>query len=723
MTRNRTMLRFLMVGAALVIAAPAAAQVTPPCCSITAIQTVTGVVSAKVKATGDTFAFKVTNRRTLTALKVGQSVYANFTTHQVSIDGRSACCTVTSGPAAPRAATATAPAPPPPPRGQPPANPAAGATTGTRSVASGAAAAISLLPPSITYGTPQQPSHAALAAAATVNLLPRYETRTIAANVNGHMVSNTILHVRGLDGIEQAPGLPEGARRLLKMHVRTLAPGESDQYIINVELANKWFSTHPPVPDDIQPVAEDHNTHSGCHSFSWHCAQESAAHAADQAQHLIDQSRDAWNHASDELAGVWNTVQSCFADATLPLPDVPVKFSANPGMSVTLSQSSSGSSNGLSTSSSVQGTLSLSFPMQSDVTAELDLFYIPCLPFVVRPKQISNSGTLTLGEELSGKATAAGAFSKTFTIPPTGGPRIPIEVIPIVIAGVPVAEMDVSAYIEGNVRVSATGQVDAQFDVKNPHRGSFAFACSGHGCSGTSHGIPDPTTATESADIKGTLTIQPDIFTALQLDFDFDALSARAGLEPYLVAQAAGCAGANAAQSSNGTSSSSENHVLAADLDWGVDLRAEALVANKIVGSSYRQPVTAQKHLWWHDLAPGGSTALDALVVAPATAAAAHKEATYKVRMPSCYPYTTPVTYHVTWTGNATPAANTACHWQSTGGTCTFDPGKDLLIGMTWPAGGSYSLSVQAIGDRHDNMTRVFAPAPRATSVNVAVSP
>jgi len=706
-------------------AVPAAAQVTPPCCAITAIESATGVITARINSNGNTFQFKVTDRRTLGTLKVGTAVYANFTTHQVSLDGRSACCTVTSGPTAATLTGRSSPAASPTPTvtATPPTGaggretPTAGAPTRTGVPVS----AISLLPPSITYGAPQPPSRFA-AAAATQNVLPRSETRTMTAAIAGRTVTGTILHVRGLDGIEQAPGLPDGARRLLKMHVRTLAPGESDQYIINLDLANAWLSTHA-VPDDIQPADEDHNTHSGCSKWSMHCAGEVVKHAEDQTQQMINQARDAWNHASDELAHTWNTVQSCFADNTLPLPNVPIRFTANPGTSVTLSQSTSGSNaGGFNTSTNVQGTLGLSFPMQSDFTAELDLFYIPCLPFVVRPKQISAAGTLTLGEELSGKASASGSFSKTFTIPPTGGPQIPIEVIPIVIAGVPVAEMDVSAYIEGNVTVSGRGQVDAQFDVKNPHKASFDFTCSGHGCNGNSRGLPDPTTATESADIKGTLAIRPDIFTAIQLDFDVDALSARAGPQPYLLAEAAGCAGVNAAQSSNGTSSASENHILAADLDWGIDLRAEALVARQVVGDGYRHSFTANKHLWWRDLAPGGSTALDALVVAPATVGA-HKEATYKVRMPSCYPYTGAVSYIVSWTGSATPATNPACQWQVGHGTCTFDPGKDLLLGFTWPAGGTNQLSVQAVGDRHDDMTRRFAPAPPPTTVNVTVSP
>jgi len=315
--------------------------------------------------------------------------------------------------------------------------------------------------------------------------------------------------------------------------------------------------------------------------------------------------------------------------------------------------------------------------------------------------------------------TATGKFDKVFTIPPTGGPQIPIEVIPIMIGDVPVAELDVSAYIEGNIEVGGQGKAEGHFELDNPHKAQFEFACSGAGCQGTPRSIPDPTTTSEGAQMSGQVFVKPAIFTALQLDFDVDALSARVGPQPYLLGTAAGCAAVAASQTLGGAASSSENHVLTADLDWGVDLRAEALIARKVVGPKYQHSVTGDKHLWFRDLAPGGSTALVVTVGGPAQIAAA-KAATYKVRMPSCYPYTNAVQYHVTWSGNATPATTAACRWQAGQGICTGDPTKDLALGLTWSAPGSYSVTVVAVGDEH---RRVFAPAPKPTQVNVAVGP
>lgn len=98
---------------AIVVTAIAALAVVPvgaqrpqpaaPCCGITKIDAATGLVTATVNANGQEFQFKVTDARTIASLKVGQGVFANFAGKQASLDGRSACCAITSGPGAPAA--------------------------------------------------------------------------------------------------------------------------------------------------------------------------------------------------------------------------------------------------------------------------------------------------------------------------------------------------------------------------------------------------------------------------------------------------------------------------------------------------------------------------------------------------------------------------------------------------------------------------------------------
>jgi len=77
------------------IAAPAA-QAGTPSCDIIGINLATGVVTAQVNATGQQFEFKLSNPAQLKTLKVGQAVYANLNTRQVSLDGKTAAGTITS---------------------------------------------------------------------------------------------------------------------------------------------------------------------------------------------------------------------------------------------------------------------------------------------------------------------------------------------------------------------------------------------------------------------------------------------------------------------------------------------------------------------------------------------------------------------------------------------------------------------------------------------------
>jgi hypothetical protein len=68
------------------------------CCEILSIDARTGLVEAKEKASGRVFRFEVKNPQLKSSLKAGQSVYANFKTHEVSLDGRSSCCSITALP-------------------------------------------------------------------------------------------------------------------------------------------------------------------------------------------------------------------------------------------------------------------------------------------------------------------------------------------------------------------------------------------------------------------------------------------------------------------------------------------------------------------------------------------------------------------------------------------------------------------------------------------------
>ena len=715
-------------------AGSASGQRPAACCSITEIEAATGVVSGKVTANGNVFQFKVTNARTLATLRVGQGVFANFTNGQVSLDGRTACCTVTSGPTAPTVAPparapvppapapapvrAPAPAPPPAPPAVPPAAPSAARAAPTQPAAARVVNALPITaamvnqPPTLTFGPPEPRTTVRTRATS------RFQTATMTAQVPGRgTVTAPVLYLRGLKAVDEAPGLDPGARRLLKMLVRRVPLDQSDHYIVNTQMAQEWIAAHP-VPDNVKPT-EPKEKKCGNWYDSWDCAGQAVT---DEWQRTYDHAVNEWDNAEKTLAEAWETTVACFTERTITSGEIPVKFSITPSMTVNLSQGGSrGSAQG-----TVSGSATLGIPIQSDVAARLDLFYIPCVPFAVRPKEVAGSGLLTVGQELKAVVSATGSFDKTFTIPPTGGPSIPIQVFPIIIGGVPIAILDVSVYIEGEVQVSAEGKAEGQFQIKNSNPTHFSFSCNGRGCSARSNKPPSSTTTNESAQIEGTVSVKPAIYAALELNFNYEALSARAGPQPYLLGTAAGCAAIAGSQTAGGASTSTENHVLSADLDWGVELRAEALVMGKFVGDSYRTRLMADKHLWFRDMAPGGSNALVAMVASTGPAVAGQR-ADHRVKMPTCYPYTNRVKYDVSWTGAAVPPSepttrSSPCTWQAAQrkGTCSFDPAKEFVISLVWPTAGSYTLTVAPVSDTHD---RVFTPAPKATQVSVTVAP
>ena len=126
-----------------------------PCCRVQSLDRTTGVVTASNTASGQTFQFRVSDPRLLASLTVGQGVYANFKSNQVSLDGKTACCAIVSVPAgsgarmpeseSPKASSrpATAPItgrpPPPTPDTRPAENSTEGAIRGSTAAGSNGA--------------------------------------------------------------------------------------------------------------------------------------------------------------------------------------------------------------------------------------------------------------------------------------------------------------------------------------------------------------------------------------------------------------------------------------------------------------------------------------------------------------------------------------------------------------------------------------------------------
>ena len=63
-----------------------------PCCTVVTINVRTGMATARDKASGRTFQFKI--QGAASKLKSGDAIYANFATRKVSVDGAQPCCNI-----------------------------------------------------------------------------------------------------------------------------------------------------------------------------------------------------------------------------------------------------------------------------------------------------------------------------------------------------------------------------------------------------------------------------------------------------------------------------------------------------------------------------------------------------------------------------------------------------------------------------------------------------
>ena len=734
MVLRSTMSRLLAVLiVSLIVAAasaPAHAAVEKSCCQITAIDGRANTATARDVSTGRVFQFVSPNAATTSGLKVGQRIFADFSANTVSLDGVKPCCKIIP------AADATAS--PTPSVSKPTVTPSQASTAATLAQPSTAASSTgktvstikppeALMPPipSMSAGAPRM-----IGQRQGIKQMSRGSTASISS------LSSNLVHVRGIEGIKSAQGLPEGAKDLLILHASTLPPEEIDHYIVNRQLAVQWMSTHP-APASAHKSSG--NSHSGCHSLSMHCVSEAAQHAEGEAARQSDKLREAatneWHHVTSEAAHDWHMAEECFADHTLHLGNLPIQFSVSPEFPLSMTESGKTNLSHGTASGQVTGTVTIGLPLQADFMAQVDVFYIPCLPFVVRPKRLSADGTMMVASKLGANLNATGKFNESFMIPPGGGPYIPIEVIPIVIAGVPVAELDAGVYVDGTLDVWGDGKLNANFQLEAPHKSAFFFDGSGKGVTAQEHNVPVPTTTSEAVKIDGRVWVKPAIYAALQLDFDVDALTARAGPQPYLLGELAGCAFAAGAQSTSGGSTSQESHGLTADLDWSINLRAEALAGGQKVGSISKK-LMPERHLYFRDLI--GSTSLVAALDGP-TQISAGKPAVFKIKMPVCYPYTEQVEYRLTWTGGATSSSTastpssgkelrgvkisasapppSACSFQTGQADCWNDPFKDTTVTLVWPAAGSYTVSATAERDKHG---RQFS-APKVIQLAVIV--
>ena len=361
-----------------------------------------------------------------------------------------------------------------------------------------------------------------------------------------------------------------------------------------------------------------------------------------------------------------------------------------------------------------------------------DFFYIPCLPFLVRPRSVGVTGSLGVEAAITGNAQASGQYNKTIPLP-TADLHIPIQVWPIVLPnGTPIAEIDLSLFVQGFLQITAKGQLTSSFNLDYVHTTGFGFTCDGKGCTPTQPSrsqvtkipaAPAPTTTTE---VSGEIQVQPKLFTGLEINVDVDAIQARVGPEATLEGDVQGDACLSTAGAVRTTSDA-----LLAELGWTPSMRADLLMFTTAIGNGYNKPLEPERMLEFQDLLQGrgGSSALTPGVTGQAKVTPG-QAATYNISMPACYPYPDQVNYHVSWTGGGLTAGSKSCSVPSAVPpattpplnelNCVFNPKQALALSLAWPQASTtdYSITVEAVGDQ---LGRKFNSAkPAVVPVSVA---
>ena len=75
----------LIIGASIAVSAPPEVSAGTPCCSFTAIDMKTGILTAKNTATGGIFKFRLVDAAQIGNIKIGDQVSTDFQTRQVTV--------------------------------------------------------------------------------------------------------------------------------------------------------------------------------------------------------------------------------------------------------------------------------------------------------------------------------------------------------------------------------------------------------------------------------------------------------------------------------------------------------------------------------------------------------------------------------------------------------------------------------------------------------------
>lgn len=251
------------------------------------------------------------------------------------------------------------------------------------------------------------------------------------------------------------------------------------------------------------------------------------------------------------------------------------------------------------------------------------------------------------------------------------------------IAGFPVyVTVTMPTYVGASLTWKLTGTVgvDADFGAS----GTFDYDCTKNGCTGTNtftdnFDLSDATAGVE-ADVDAQLNAR--VMARVSL-YDDDVAYVEAGVKGLLDGELWAYYG-NTCGDADGDGHNETVEALAIDLGWGYDIvygiGGFLLPDRDWTHEGPRYP------LGWYDLlGPGGSTALQPMLLGPATVTAG-EGASYTVKMRPCYHYPDRVNFTIvpgTWTGNQfipEPKSNVASQNSSTVSRGFNQPGTPTLV-------------------------------------------
>ncbi len=301
-------------------------------------------------------------------------------------------------------------------------------------------------------------------------------------------------------------------------------------------------------------------------------------------------------------------------------------------------------------SGGIDGQLSLDLPLSGSVTIAARYKIRKCggVPVGFEFVDAVASGTASIAGtgDLSASANASAQWSKEWLLadPELGEVSFTVGVIPVRL----VFSLPIFAGVDLNAKIS--GQLSAHLNATAS--GTFTYTCTTSHCSGTSNFTDQFSFTGPNASVTVDLAAQAHARVMLRVGiYDEHIAYLEGGLKAYAKAGIWGYIG-NTCGDADGDGTNETVRALAADLIWGYKfaygyggwLLPDTL--NFTGGNEYP--------LGWQDLlGTGGSTALQPMLLGPATATQG-SPTEYMVKMRPCYPYTQAVNFALspgTWTG------------------------------------------------------------------------